>query len=156
MRSPISSMMSVSAWALVTLALAAPAGGQEPATTTLGIEQRPAAILAEAHELLGHDMNTFYIAKLVARTANQAARYCELDARYGQALDDKYTHDLASLFEAATIGPQVVPIDFGEAALGIAKQYAWERDLMTVSISATDSEFPILGRACEEARNATR
>lgn len=127
------------------------------ALDTLRFEYGAPAILAEARVLWGHDKDAFVIAVLVARTPNQAARYCELEERYHQALEDDATRYFQLMFELATTLPTVGPDSLGKVAFNVARRYAEQRNMMSVSISAaTDSERTELGRACVEAKNALR
>jgi hypothetical protein len=137
--------------------LAVPIAAQEIALDTVRLEYRAPAILAEARELLGHERDAFVFAVLRARTPNQAARYCELEARYHQALEDDFTRYYHLLFFLATTGQTVAPDSLGKLGFDVARKYAEQRSLMSVSlVASTESEQMALGRACVEAKNAVR
>jgi hypothetical protein len=138
--------------------LAVPAAGQVLPTVTdsLRVQARAPEILAEARELAGHDRNAFVVAILTARTPNQAARYCELEERYHQALEQDFVREVELMFRAGRGEPAITPELFAEMAFSLARHYAEQRGMMSISMSARESDMNELGRACFEAKNALR
>lgn len=149
--------LSIMGASIAAFVLAVPAAAQEIALDTLRLEYRAPAVLAEARELLGHDRDAFVFAVLRARTPNQAARYCELEERYHQALQDDFTRYYHLMFSLVTTGQTVAPDSLAKLGFDVARKYAEQRGMMSVSLVAgTESEQIALGRACVEAKNALR
>lgn len=148
---------SMTAVFFAVVLLAAPTSGQQTAIDSLKFEFGAPSILGEARQLLGHDEDTFVIAVLVARTPNQAARYCELEERYHRALEDDATRYFQLLFGIGSTFSTVDPDSLGKMAFNVARHYAEQRSMMRVSVSApTDAEVAEISRACIQAKNAMR
>jgi hypothetical protein len=133
--------------AVVLLAMAAPAAAQEA--------ERAQDVLREARELAGMDPDVGLV-NLVVRTEIQAARYCEVSARYWQALQSEYETKYQTLLESLIAAPQDLKWATN-AALGYANFLHWWAGLLTISVAAnTDAERDRLNEICAQAHRAAQ
>jgi hypothetical protein len=138
-------MLKAIGFAVVLLAMAAPAAAQSAN-----------GVLREARELAGMDPDVLRIVQLVARTETQAARYCEVNARYGQALRADYAKKYRAILATLLSTPQDLEYVVNRA-VEYAGHFQWEAGLLSISVAAnTDAERDRLSQICAQAYRAAQ